>query len=266
MKLILFFIVLLFILSAPNLIFFVLFNFPLIFTLGFSDIYYYFKHKKYNECHEFGKIRLNSAKGSQVFGCGKTLTLVRQAVEIYKKYNDKLVWSENEKKFVKQHIHIISNVTLYDVPYIKWEGVNQFTELEKYGFPEQDVTLFLLDESGVIFNSRNFRDNISVSMLTTLLQSRKNKICLYMTSQRFQFTDKLLRQSCSTITTCRKWWRIVEVCEYDAFSVENALNPSLVKPLSTRYWIAKDKDYHSYDSYQLIETFVKNNDFIPDQE
>lgn len=224
-----------------------------------KDIYKYFKYKRYNLCTEYGKIRLNSAKSSQVFGCGKTLSLVRTAIEVYKRYNNKDVWSEEEQKFVKQKIHIISNVTLNGIPYIPWQDENQFINIDKMGFQPQDVTIYLLDEAGTIFNSRNFRDNISMEFLTRLLQSRKNKMCLYMTAQRFQFTDKILRESCSTVTTCVKKWRLIELCDYDAYEVENVSNVSMLRPLSIKYWLAKDSDYNSYDSYQLIEKLKKTN-------
>ena len=248
---------------------FILFH-PIAFiSNGIKDVYNYFRYKKYNNCMEFGKIRLNSAKTSQVFGCGKTLSLVRTACEVYNKYNGKQVWDNDRKCFVIQHIHIISNVRLFDVPYIPWESEKQFIDIDKMGFEPQDITIYLLDEAGTIFNSRNFRDNISMEFLTRLLQSRKNKMCLYMTAQRFQFTDKILRESCSTVTTCRKIWRIIEICDYDAFELENVGNTRFVQPLSTRYWLASDKDYHSYDSYQLIEKLKKmNNDkeFLSTQE
>ena len=224
------------------------------------DGYKYIRYKRYNNCYEYGLIRLNSAKTSQVFGCGKTLSLVRQAVHVYNQYNNKKVWSEDKKCFVTQKIHIISNVRLYDVPYIEWVGESQFTDIDKMGFEEQDIIIYLLDEVGTIFNSRNFRDNISMEFLTRLLQSRKNKMALYMTSQRFIFTDKILRESCSIVTTCRKIWRFIELCDYDAYEVENVINVSMLKPIKVRWWLAKDKDYHSYDSYQLIENLKKANE------
>ena len=238
-------------------------HFYIIVPSAITDLYKYFKYKKYNVCNEYGRIRLNSAKTSQVFGCGKTLSLVRTAIHIYKKYDNKIVWSASENCFVPQRIHIISNVKLYGVPYIPWESEQQFIDIDKMGFGPEDVTVFLLDEVGTIFNSRKFRDNISIEFLKRLLQSRKNKMCLYMTSQRFQFTDKILRESCSTVTTCRKIWRLIEQCDYDAFDAENAM----LKPLSRHIWFASDDDFHSYDSYQLIENLEKNpSDYLNTSE
>lgn len=242
----------------PSLFVFIISNIQYFFIWGIKDIKNYFKHKEYNRCKEWGNIRLNCATSSQVFGCGKTLLLVIRAISIYKRYNDKWVWHEATNTFMKQKIHIISNVELCNIPYIKFVDVNQLIDIDRFEFGPEDVTIFLLDEVGTIFNSRNFRDNISTEFLTRLLQSRKNKVALYMTSQRFQFTDKILREVCNTVTCCRKWWRIVESKHFDAFELENALNPTLIKPKSTTYTFIFDKHYHSYNSYQLVEDLRKN--------
>ena len=246
----------------PSFFTFFVFNIHNIIIWGIRDIYLYFKHKEYNRCHEFGMIRLNCATDNQVFGCGKTLMLVKRAISVYNKYNNKLVWDSDQEKFVVQKIHIISNVELYNVPYVKFTGVNQIIDIDKFGFDSQDITIYLLDESGAIFNSRNFRDNISTEFLTRLLQSRKNKCCLYMTSQRFQFTDKILREVCNMVYFCRKKWRVVKTSAYSAYDVEHCLSIDLIKPKSIKYTFIFDKDYHSYNSYQLVEDLRK--DYKPD--
>lgn len=237
---------------------YVIFHLPTVSYWGVKDIINYFRYKKYNLCPEYGIIRLNSARYSQVFGNGKTLSLVKKALSIYKKYDGLTVYDDKIEKFCTQRVHIISNVELYGVPYIKWIGEEQFINIDKYNFGNMDIIIFLLDESGAIFNSRSFRQNISMEFLTRLLQSRKHKMCLYMTSQRFQFTDKILRECCSTVTTCRKFWRIIELCEYDAYELENCTNIRMIRPLSTRFWFAKDSDFHSYNTYQLVDGLSKN--------
>lgn len=258
MKIILLCVIVLIFIKFPFLRY-IVFHPVLVLRHAIVDSYKYIRYKRYNNCNEYGLIRLNSAKTSQVFGCGKTLSLVRQAKYIYNRYNNKKVWDEDNNCFVIQKIHIISNVRLYDIPYIEFIGESQFTDIDKLGFDKQDIIIYLLDEAGAIFNSRQFRDNISMEFLTRLLQSRKNKMSLYMTSQRFQFTDKILRESCSYVTTCKKIWRIIELCDYDAYEVENVTNVQMLEPINRRYWLATDKDYHSYDSYQLIEKLKKDN-------
>lgn len=259
---ILFVIFIILVFAIPELKY-IVFHLPNTLYWFFKDVYYYFAHKNYNICPEFGKIRCNVASGSQVFGCGKTLSLVRYARLIYKRYDNLDVWSSEDNKLVKQHIHIISNVKLVDIPYIPFVSEEQFTHLDEIfksnNWGKMDIVIFLLDESGAIFNSRNFRTNISPEFLTKLLQSRKNKMALYMTSQRFQFQDKILRESMSLVTTCKKFWRIVTLRDYDAYEVENCTNTNMLKPVSTRIYLATDLDYYSYDTRELIDKLVKES-------
>lgn len=244
-------------------------NFRSIVKYGFFDIYNWFKYKKYNNFNGFGRIVMYTGSGSQVFGSGKTCSMIQEIVSIYNRYNNLPVWSEEHNTFVRQQIHIISNVEMYGIPYIKFDSVNQFVDLEKYGFEPQDITIFLLDESGSIFNSREFRDNISTEFLRTLLQSRKNKVALYMTSQRLQFTDKILREICSVVVECKKTWRFIRCREFHPLDLEYAVNPEIVRPRLVRYWFATDKDFKNYNSYQLVEQLVKKykpNDFLSTEE
>ena len=226
-----------------------------VFKTAVYDARMYFKHKKYNECKEFGKIRMYCAKGTQVFGCGKTLTAVKDALDIYNKYDGLPVWDDEKQEFVTQHVHIVSNVELKTIPYYRWVGEKQFTEFEKFGFEQQDITIFILDEAGAEFNSRNFKNNISMEFLTKLLQSRKNKMSLFLTSQRFGFTDKILRETCDVVYACRKIWRFVMLFEYDAYEAERCDNYTMLNPLSVQVWFATNKDYNAYDTSQLVERF-----------
>ena len=134
----------LFIVFFPNFFAFFIPNIPKFINWGLHDFKLYFKHKEYNRCKEWGMIRLNCSDGQQVFGCGKTLLLVMRANYIYHRYNNKLVYNSDKGIFVKQHIRIISNVELYDVPYIKFSDVNQLIDIDKFGFDDDDVTIYLL--------------------------------------------------------------------------------------------------------------------------
>lgn len=245
---------------------FLIFNLHNIGIYSVKDFYNYIKYKKFNNFTKFGNIYMFCASGSQVFGSGKTASMINYVYDIYNKYNGKLVYNENSKKFERQNIHIISNVELYGVDYIPFRGVNQFIDIDKYGFGENDITLYVLDESGAIFNSRQFKDNISTDMLNRLLQSRKNKACLFMTSQRFIFTDKLLREICSCVFECKKTWRIIRNSCYDPLELEYALNPSLIKPKYIKYWFATDKSFKRYNTYQLVEKLNKEYTPLSDEE
>lgn len=240
-------------------------------TVGIKDIKNYFKQKKYNNYTQYGRMIAYTASGAQVFGCGKTLTMVKDALSIYHKYDGLEVWDDKKKEFVIQHVHLISNVDLSGsgVPYYPWVDECQLSHIEKFGFPDQDINIFLLDEAATIFNSRSFKTNISEVLLSSLLQQRKYKVIIMTTSQRFKMIDKLIRDTTSMVTTCKKWWRIVITQNFDAYDVENCDNVGMLQPLSTRIWFAKDKDYHAYDTYQHVKKLQKINDeggFLSTQE
>lgn len=243
------------------------------------DFVNFFRYKRYNEFGNYGKIKNYIANTSQAFGCGKTLTMVNEVTNIYNQYNGKTVYDFDKGIFVKQHIRIISNVALTDVPYIPFTGITQFARLEEYykkpcapydePFQPQDVIIFAVDEIGHVFNSRDFKTNFSTETLTRMLQVRKNKVLWIGTSQRWSLVDKIIRETSSTVITCKKWWRFIMLQEYDAWELENAKSQEMLKPLNTKVWFALDKDYKSYDTNQLVEALnkqVEDGDFISTEE
>lgn len=60
------------------------FHHPILTTKNaFIDIKDYIKYKKYNNLNNYGYCNLYTAYSSQVFGCGKTLTMVRDALSFH---------------------------------------------------------------------------------------------------------------------------------------------------------------------------------------
>lgn len=232
------------------------------------DIYNYFKYKKYNNYNNFGKITMFVASGSQVFGSGKTLSMIKYVSDVYNRYDGKLVWSKDSNRFVRQTIHIISNVDLKGIPFTPFTTVNQFVDLDRMITSDAEIFLFCLDESGAIFNSREFRDNISPEFLNRLLQSRKHKVSLFMTSQRYNFTDKILRQICGIVVECHKTWRFCRNRDFNALDLEYALNPSLVRPKVTRYFLATQKLFDLYNTNQVakLDKRYSPEDFLTTEE
>lgn len=246
---------------------------------GIMDIFNYFRYKRYNEFTGYGKIENLIANNSQAFGCGKTLTMVNQVVDIYNRYNNKVVYDFDKKIFVKQKIRVFSNVSFTNIPYIPFDGITQFARIEDYYkvpaypynevFQPQDIIIFAVDEIGHVFNSRDFKTNFSTETLTRMLQVRKNKVLWLGTSQRWSLVDKIIRETSSTVTTCKKWWRFILLQEYDAWELENAKSQDMLKPLSMRVWFALDKDYNAYDTNQLVNALDKqiiDGDFITTEE
>ena len=229
---------------------------------GAVDIYKYFKRKEYNRCHFFGRIYMITAYRNKVFGSGKTLDMTMIARYVYNKYDGLSVWNEDQQTFVTQHIHLISNVELLDVPYTPFISAEQMKNVEQ---EEDDITIFVFDEVGAIWNSRNYKDNISTELLKRLLQVRKNKIGIICTAQRFKFVDALLRQITGSLYCVNKTWRILSVREYDAVSFENCDNIDMIKPLSLSYKFVFNKDYAAYDTSALVED-LKKKDMLTDAE
>jgi len=181
---------------------------------------------------------------------------------VYNRYNGLSVWNEDKQAFVTQNIHIISNVELLDVPYTPFVSAEQMKNVEQ---EEDDITLFVFDEVGAIWNSRNYKDNISTELLKRLLQVRKNKIGILCTAQRFKFVDALLRQITGSLFCVNKTWRILSVREYDAVSFENCDNIDMIKPLSKSYKFVFNKDYAAYDTSALVDD-LKKKDMLTDAE
>lgn len=233
------------------------------------DIYDKVKYKRYNECKDYGKIKMFSAADSQSFGSGKTLSLVRYVRNLYHTYNNKLVWNDEKQEFIHQHIIVISNVVFKDIPYIPFVGKSQFVNLDGIEHTENDILLFVIDEAGMEFNSRQYKDNLPTDFLVRLLQVRHNKVSFVMTSQRFTFVDKILRNTTEVVTTCKKKWRIVRLQDFDAYELENSGNPRLIVPLCTRWYFATNKLYKSYDTtynVQKLKDSLQDGDILDTSE
>ena len=85
-----------------------------------KDLYFWIKHKGYN-FYEAGLLNCYCAH----FGGGKTLSIVHYVTMIFNKYNNKMVWDRGRKKFVRQKIHVISNVDFKSIPYEPLASLSQ---------------------------------------------------------------------------------------------------------------------------------------------
>ena len=161
---------------------------------GVRDLYFYFKHKQYNE-YTAGVLNCYCAH----FGGGKTLSIVHYVTLLFKRYNNKKVWDRGRKRFVLQKIHIISNVDLKSCPYEPLQSLSQVVACaynnKKIDNEEntRTVVIVLLDEASVQLNSRSFKTNIDPIFLNTLLTSRHYHISFLYSSQKFKLTDALMR-------------------------------------------------------------------------
>lgn len=232
---------------------------------AYKDIYKYIKFKEYNRCNNVAYLNLYTAYSNQVFGCGKTLTMVRDALSLYYKYDGKLVYDYDKEEFVVQHVNLISNIRLNGVRYYRFVDEHQFTEFEKFKFEPQDINVFMIDEMQALYDSRSFKDNISSEFMTRFLQCRKNKVIILGTAQRFGRCDKFLREMTSTVVACTKTWRNIFLRYYNASTVEHMDDVTMLIPEDTSIWLATDKAFNAYDTNELVEK-LKNVEYISDQE
>lgn len=225
---------------------------------GVKDTYRYFRFHRWNECST-GIISCYVG----LFGKGKTLSAVHKVVKLYKRYNNKKIYDFNRKKWVTQKVHIISNVTLA-IPYEDFVSMSQIVAVadRMRAVDEQNDTLtctiVLGDEFSVQLNSRSFKSNIDPLFLNTILTCRHHHISLIYTSQRFNHVDALLRQVTSYVYTCNKVWRIMVHEQYDAFELENASDPTLIKPKSRFGWFIRDAAFNAYDTLACVGNLTKS--------
>lgn len=241
---------------------------------GIKDIYFYFKHKKYNEA-PYGKIVGYIADDSKAFGCGKTLSTVEYITELYKKYNNKQIWCSRRKKFVTQKITVISNISLKTIPYISFKSFKQYVSYLKERYTkdmEEDiitVTIGIIDEASSILNSRSFKTNFSATTIATLLTSRHYRSMLCYTTQRYNLVDCLLRNVTSYCISCNKLWRLQRLNFYDAYELENSPNPTLVQPYKKGCWFVTNETFAKYNTFALLEDIEKKcdaNDMMSESE
>lgn len=219
-------------------------------------------HKGWNDCPT-GEMIAYTAH----FGKGKTLSAVHKVVSMYKRYNNKMVWDKNKKKFILQKVHIISNVKFNNVEsYEMLESLNQVVNnafLNKKIDEEEDtrtVILVLIDEASVQLNSRNFKSNIPPDFLNTLLTSRHYHMSMFYTSQKFNLTDKLLRDVTQKVIECKKNWRFQIQYIYDGTEMENAVNPSAIRPIRRTGWFVRNRDFAEYDTLAVVNNLKKDID------
>lgn len=230
---------------------------------GSTDIFRYFKYKKYNVA-ETGVFRIYTGE----FGKGKTLSAVHYCVSMYNKYNNKPVWNKELKKFVTQHVIIVSNVEL-SIPYVKLTSFGQFVNPPKAENGDRNVYIFLCDEFSVLANSRDYKDNFSTELLMSLLTCRHLNMSLVITSQRFNLIDKILRDNAREVIDCKKLWRLQAQYYYNGWELENCTNPTLVQPVTKTCWFVTDKDYNAYNTMAQVEVLKKKydtHDFLTDSE
>ena len=201
-----------------------------------SDVYKYFRYKKWKEWQGFGLVIYIG-----LFGKGKTLSAVKYVKQQAKQYK----------------LNVYSNIKLNGIPYIPLTNYKQIIEA-----PSNSI--FLIDEISSLFSARSWKD-FNINLLFQLLQCRKQKKQIIATAQRFAHVDKLLRDITYKVVDCNKTWRFMRTSSYDAWDYENCQNVEFLKPLEVDCKFIFNSDYNSYDTSELIDNF-KKCDFLSNDD
>lgn len=233
-----------------------------------KDIVKYIKNKLYNK-PQMGELIAYVG----LFGKGKTLNMVHDALCMYRRYNGKKIVQDN--KVLTVRIMILSNVKLLGVDYVPLIGLQQIIDVahscKDYDKDNDTLTniLVLGDEFSVQLNSRQFKTNIDPLFLNTLLTCRHYNISIFYTSQRFGHVDALLRQVTSKVCECNHLWRIYSKSYYDAWTYENIIDKLMLKPLYISWYFCDDSNYKAYDTYATVDNLekaVKQGDMLSGKE
>ena len=190
------------------------------FFTSISDFVDYVYLKKYNLCPVGEMVCFTG-----LFGKGKTLSAVHTVRSLYRRYNNRVVYDPSQNAFVRQKIVILSNVTFNDIPFIPLTALSEVvSQLDRnVALDKQEhtysVVLVLIDEASVQLNSRSFRSNMNADFINSLLTCRHYHASFFYTSQRFNLTDKLLRDVTQLVVDCNKIWRFQVQTLYDAWKL-----------------------------------------------
>lgn len=229
---------------------------------AFIDIRKYIKFKRWNEFSGYGRMDIYIADDNQPFGSGKTLNMVKDAISIYKNYNDVDVYDFSSESWVKQYVHIISNLALYGVDYVKLESTSQITDLVNMEYGSNNdihIYLVLIDELGRIFNNRDWKTNLPSDLLGALLQQRKNRLIIKGTVQDFSLFDATLRKLSSVVYVCHKRWRFLVRDIYAATDLERSgYNLRMISSRGSGCGFATDRLYNSYNTNEVVSDLARN--------
>lgn len=187
-------------------------------------------------------------QGLQIFtgeqGAGKTLKMMHVLHRMAGEYPSALV---------------VSNMTLYGLDYIPYEGIDQLSTLSN----GKNGIIYVIDEIQTLFSSLESKD-MPPSTLTVWSQNRKNRRVILGTTQRFTRVAKGIREQVSYHIECASpilglfRYRYIDASLYD----ENGKLPAGARPPFYSFYVPKLTIMDSYDTGEVITRKETNQDGI----
>lgn len=183
--------------------------------------------------------------GSRVYkgfqGSGKTLSMVKYALDLHKKFPDCYIFSNVKIKGIDdQHYMYIEN-----------------DDILKYALEVQRGergVLVLLDEAHLYFNKKN---GISLDVLTAISQQRKDRRRLVFSSQIWEELDISLRKQVKEIVSCRNILgkiQINTISDGETLTYDKLQGAYVAKKIDVEIFKHNDRLYNCYSTYQKIIT------------
>lgn len=255
----------------------IIFHLPQYIYNRIIDLWDWFYNLKCNEAQFLG-IRCFVANSEQAMGSGKTLNLANYVISYYNQYNNKKI--KKDGKIYIQKLIVFSNFNIKGVPVVPFRAFEQFNEWEalKSNLEEKDPTsiykcLFVCDELAAVCNSREYRNNFTVSNLQALLQQRHFGILGFLGSaQRFKMIDAAYRNICDLCVTSKllgllPWKKRFLVSElYLGHDMEEAQSELMVQPVGLEVKFLYNKNYNCYDTHEIAMQLIHNKNNFSDEQ
>lgn len=180
--------------------------------------------------------------GSRVYkgfqGSGKTLSMVKYALDLSKKFPNALIFSNIKINGIKNYM------------YIEDDNILKYALTVKRG---AEGVLVLLDEAHLYFNKKN---GISLDVLTCISQQRKDRRRLVFSSQIWEELDISLRKQVKEIVSCRRVGpiQINTISDGESLTYDKLQGAYVAKKLYTEVFKHNNELYNAYDTYQKIIT------------
>ena len=166
---------------------------------------------------------------------------------------------KHAKRLIKYYgryyrVTVISNMYLKGIDYLPF----QFFEDLEYKPDPDEICIYLIDEGGSIFYSRNYSKSRlnEEDLVLALNQVRKDNKCILMSCQRHKMLDAALRRVCTVWFEVEKHWRFSFIAAYDGYDLEY-IDPASVKPIGYRVEYATNADRKAYRNKERIVNLSK---------
>lgn len=187
--------------------------------------------------------------GSRVYkgfqGSGKTLSMVKYALDIHKKFPKCIIFSNV----------IIHGIDKEHYRFITDEKMLKYALSIKRG---ADGVLVLLDEAHLYFNKKG---GISLDVLTCISQQRKDRRRLVFSSQIWEELDISLRKQVKEIVSCSCLFgkfQINTISDGESLTYDKLQGCYTAKKIRTEIFKHNNELYSAYDTYQKI---ISNDDY-----